>query len=142
MPIIKKKPIKSTNRQRKNNILLVEDDTFISGMYIAKMTLAKFDVTLATNGLEALALAKKTKPALILLDVIMPKLDGFGVLRELKKNRNLAKIPVILLTNLNDQGSVEKAKLFKVEDYLVKAHFRPDEVVAKIRQVLKKQPKG
>jgi DNA-binding response OmpR family regulator len=141
MPTKKKKPVASNSRRSQANILLVEDDTFLSGMYITKLTLAKLSVTLATNGLEALTMVKKIKPSLILLDVMIPKLDGFGVLRELNKNRSLGKIPVILLTNLSDQNSIEKAKMFKVSDYLVKAQYRPDEVIEKVRQILKKQPK-
>ncbi|MFA6198443.1 MAG: response regulator [Patescibacteria group bacterium] len=138
MPNKSKKTVKLPSRQSKKNILLVEDDTFLSGMYITKLTLAKFDVTLATDGIQALAVAKQAKPSLILLDVMIPKLDGFGVLRELKKNRNLGNIPVILLTNLSDQVSIEKAKTYQVADYLVKVHYRPDEVIEKVRQVLKK----
>jgi DNA-binding response OmpR family regulator len=142
MKIIKNRPVASRSRKQPKHILLVEDDTFLSGMYVTKLTLAKLDVTLATNGIEALAKARQFRPNLIMLDVMIPKLDGFGVLRELKKSRILSKIPVILLTNLSDQISYDKAKTYKVADYLIKAQYRPDEVIGKVRQILKSQPKS
>ncbi len=122
----------------KRKILLVEDDTFISGMYIAKLALENFDVLLATDGEMGLEFARKQKPDLILLDLMLPKLDGYGVLKVLKKSPALAKIPVILLTNLNQQESIDKARKYQIEDYLIKAHFMPSEVIEKVKVVLRK----
>lgn len=121
-------------------ILLVEDDAILVEMYEAKFTLEGHDVSIATNGEECLKLLKEFQPELILLDILMPKLNGFHVLKEIKKQPGLRQIPVILLTNLG-QAEVdmnqELAKALGVSDYLIKSHHTPDEVVAKAVKVLK-----
>jgi CheY-like chemotaxis protein len=81
-------------------ILLVEDDTILVEMYQAKFELEGHEVSVATNGEECLAILKEFQPELILLDILMPKLNGFHVLKEIKKQPDLRQIPVILLTNL------------------------------------------
>ncbi len=121
-------------------ILLVEDDTILVEMYQAKFELEGHDVSVATNGEECLAILKEFHPELILLDILMPKLNGFHVLKEIKKQPELRQIPVILLTNLG-QAEVdmnqELAKALGVNDYLIKSHHTPDEVVQKAVKVLK-----
>ncbi|MDB5178459.1 MAG: hypothetical protein JWN01_402 [Patescibacteria group bacterium] len=121
-------------------ILLVEDDTILVEMYQAKFELEGHEVRVATNGEECLAVLKEFQPELILLDILMPKLNGFHVLKEIKKQPDLRQIPVILLTNLG-QAEVdmnqELAKALGVNDYLIKSHHTPDEVVAKAVKVLK-----
>ncbi len=131
----------AANKTRKWKILLIEDDTFLSGMYIAKMSLEDFNVLLAIDGEEGLELAKKHKPDLILLDLLLPKIDGYTVLKTLKKNRALASIPVVLLTNLNQQTDINKAMKYQIEDYLIKAHFMPSEVIEKVKKILRKKGK-
>ncbi|HEX3081873.1 MAG TPA: response regulator [Candidatus Saccharimonadia bacterium] len=120
-------------------ILLVEDDTILVEMYQAKFELEGHDVRVATNGEECLAILKDYVPELILLDILMPKLNGFHVLKEIKKQPNLRQIPIILLTNLG-QAEVdmnqELAKALGVNDYLIKSHHTPDEVVNKVVKVL------
>ena len=81
-------------------------------------------------------MAKKKKPDIILLDVLMPKMDGFTVLENLKKDKNLAQIPVILLTNLGQKDDVEKGLELGAVDYLIKAHFKPSETVDKVKDIL------
>lgn len=117
-------------------ILLVEDDNFLGNIYKTKFEMEKFKVVVATDGLEGLEMAKKKKPDIILLDVLMPKMDGFEVLENLKKDKNLAKIPVILLTNLGQKDDVVKGLELGAVDYLIKAHFKPSETVDKIKNVL------
>lgn len=120
-------------------ILLVEDDTILVEMYQAKFELEGHQVSVATNGEECLAILKDFQPELILLDILMPKLNGFHVLKEIKKQPDLRQIPVILLTNLG-QAEVdmnqELAKALGVNDYLIKSHHTPDEVVQKAVKVL------
>ncbi len=120
-------------------ILLVEDDTILVEMYQAKFELEGHEVHVATNGEECLAMLKDLHPELILLDILMPKLNGFHVLKEIKKQPDLRQIPVILLTNLG-QAEVdmnqELAKALGVNDYLIKSHHTPDEVVHKVVKVL------
>ena len=121
-------------------ILLVEDDAILVEMYQAKFELEGHDVRVATNGEECLAVLKEFRPELILLDILMPKLNGFHVLKEIKKQPEMRQIPVILLTNLG-QAEVdmnqELAKALGVNDYLIKSHHTPDEVVQKAVKVLK-----
>ena len=121
-------------------ILLVEDDAILVEMYQAKFELEGHDVQIATNGEECLRILEEFEPELILLDILMPKLNGFHVLKEIKKKPDLRQIPVILLTNLG-QAEVdmnqELAKALGVNDYLIKSHHTPDEVVTKAVKVLK-----
>jgi len=119
-------------------ILIVEDDPFLSEMYSTKLVQEKFDVDFAVDGKEAVKKARETKPDLILLDIVLPKMDGFEVLQEIKKDPELRNIQIIALTNLGQKEEVEKGLKLGADDYIVKAHFTPTEVINKIKQVIKK----
>lgn len=108
------------------------------GMYATKFELENFKVVMAEDGEKAVRAAAKELPAIILLDIILPKLNGFEVLRQLKANKLTAKIPVILLTNLSQKDEIEQGLSMGADDYLIKAHFMPSEVVEKIKKVLQK----
>jgi DNA-binding response OmpR family regulator len=127
----------SANNRTKQTILLVEDDTFLAGMYVTKLTMEHFDVELAGDGQAGLEKVKKIKPSLILLDVLLPKMDGFEVLRAIKSDPESRDIPVILLTNLGQKSDVLRGLDLGAADYLIKAHFMPSEVVEKIKQQLR-----
>jgi DNA-binding response OmpR family regulator len=122
----------------KIKILLVEDDSFLLGMYATKFEMEDFKVVMAEDGEKAVRLAAKEMPDIILLDIILPKVNGFEVLRQIKDNRMTAAIPVILLTNLSQKDEIEQGLKMGAEDYLIKAHFMPSEVVDKIKKVLNK----
>lgn len=122
---------------KKKTILLVEDDTFLAGMYVTKLELEGFRVLLASDGEQAIAQAKKEIPNIILLDIVLPKKSGFEVLEEIKKNAATKKIPVVLLTNLGQKEDVQKGLKLGATDYLIKAHFMPSEVVAKVKRLVK-----
>lgn len=121
----------------KIKVLIVDDDAFLSGIYATKLELEGFAVVSARDGEEGLKAALKEKPDLILLDVLMPKLDGFEVLKRLKADDSVKDTPVIMLTNLGQKEDVEKGLSDGAVDYLIKAHFVPAEAVAKIKKVLK-----
>lgn len=121
----------------KQKVLIVDDDVFLSGIYATKLELEGFEVDMAHDGEEGLKAAAKSKPDIILLDVLMPKLDGFETLKRLKADADLKDVPVIMLTNLGQKEDVEKGLHEGAEDYLIKAHFVPSEAVEKIRAVLK-----
>lgn len=123
----------------KQKVLIVDDDVFLSGIYATKLDLEGFEVETARDGEEGLKVAAKSKPDIILLDVLMPKLDGFETLKRLKADPDLKDVPVIMLTNLGQKEDVEKGLQEGAEDYLIKAHFVPSEAVEKIRAVLKKK---
>ncbi len=125
----------TTSHQR---LLLVEDDTFLAGMYVTKLSMEGFETELATDGKVGLEKAKKIKPDLILLDILLPKMNGFDVLREIKKDPETKDIPVILLTNLGQKSDVVQGLDLGAVDYLIKAHFMPSEVVEKIKGVLQR----
>jgi len=120
----------------KIKILLIEDDAFLLSMYAAKFELENFKTLAVDNGEKGLELAKKELPDVILLDIMLPEMDGFEVLREIKNNEALRATMVILLTNLSQREEVEKGLALGAEDFLVKAHFTPSEVVEKVKQKL------
>jgi DNA-binding response OmpR family regulator len=120
----------------KAHILLVEDDVFLSNIYQKKFEMEGFKISTADNGEKGLADAKRKKPDIILLDVLLPKLDGFAVLEKLKEDPATKEIPVILLTNLGQKDDVEKGLESGAADYLIKAHFKPSEVVDKVKKIL------
>ncbi len=120
-------------------ILLVEDDAILVEMYQAKFELEGYTIEVATNGEESLAILATSKPDLILLDILMPKINGFHVLKEIKKQPQLRNIPVIFLTNLGEAEvdmNQELAQALGVHDYLIKSHHTPDEVVEKVVRAL------
>ena len=129
-------PSKVSNEGGKISVLVVEDDVFLSGIYQKKFEMENFKVFTADNGEKAIIEAKKKKPDIILLDILLPKLDGFAVLEKLKSDPEVKDIPVILLTNLGQKDDVEKGLEAGAADYLIKAHFKPSEVVEKVRTVL------
>ncbi len=122
--------------KNKKKILLVDDDPLLTKLYQSKLTQEGYEVFFAHNGLDGLALAKEKMPDLVLLDVMMPKMDGIDTLKELKKDPSTKKIPVVMLTNLGDnEYHVEGAKLLGAEEYLMKSNtdlHQLQEVVTRI----------
>lgn len=121
---------------KKIKILLIEDDPFLSSMYSTKFELENFIVFSGDDGRKGLNLAMSEIPDIILLDIMMPVMNGFEVLENLKKDDLTKNIPVILLTNLNQKDDIERGLAMGANDYLIKAHFMPSEVVDKIRKVM------
>ena len=117
-------------------VLIVEDDPFLSEMYATKLAESGFKVELAEDGEKALEKIAEVKPDLVLLDIVLPKMDGFVVLKKMKKDAALKDTKVIVLTNLGQKEEVQKGMDLGAEDYIIKAHFTPSEVVAKIKKVL------
>lgn len=122
----------------KIKILIVEDERTLLEMYKIKFENENFEVFLADNGETGIEIAKNDKPDLIMLDIMMPKMDGFAALKELKDDAKTKKIPVIMLTNLGQEEDLEKGKKFGAADYIIKANSTPAQVVDKVRKVLKK----
>ncbi|PIR13808.1 response regulator [Candidatus Falkowbacteria bacterium CG11_big_fil_rev_8_21_14_0_20_39_10] len=119
-------------------ILLIEDDPFLLNMYTTKFELENFKVVTAEDGEKGLKLASQELPDIVLLDIMLPKMDGYEVLKALKADEKTKAIPVILLTNLSQKDEVKQGMTLGAEDYLIKAHFMPSEVVKKIKDVVKK----
>lgn len=118
-------------------ILLIEDDPFISQLYLDKFSKLNYEIEVVRDGFESLEILKKYKPDFILLDIVMPKMDGFEVLKYIKKDSELKKIPVLMLTNLGNKEDIDKAMSLGAESYIIKSHFTPAEVVDKVNILLK-----
>ncbi len=118
-------------------ILIIEDDKFLRELISRKISDEGFDVAEAVDGEEGVKKVKTEKPDLILLDLILPGIDGFEVLSRAKEDLNSASIPVIILSNLGQKEEVEKGLKLGAVDYLIKAHFTPGEIVEKIKAILK-----
>jgi len=118
------------------NILIIEDDVFLADLYKTKFILEGFKVTVAYDGERGRDAAIKDCPDIILLDLVLPKINGFDILKEVKSNSKSKNIPVILLTNLSQKADVEKGLKLGADDYLIKAHFMPSEVVEKIKKLI------
>ena len=117
-------------------ILIVEDDNAILEMYNLKFKEENFNILTAMDGLDGLEIARKELPAIILLDIMMPKMDGFAVLTELKNDPKTKGIPVLMLSNLGQQADIEKGKNLGETDYIVKASMTPTQVVEKVKSYL------
>jgi len=118
-------------------ILIIEDDKFLRELIAQKLIKEDFEVSEAMDGEEGIKKIKEEKPDLILLDLILPGIDGFEVLSQMKKEPALAPIPVIILSNLGQKDDVEKGLKMGAIDYLIKAHFTPGEIIDKIKVALK-----
>lgn len=124
-----------------SKILIVEDDKFLRDLIIKKLKMEGFEIIFAIEGEEALKKIKEDRPDLILLDLILPGIDGFEVLRQVKSDssESIKKIPVIILSNLGQRDDVEKGINLGAVDFLIKAHFTPGEIVDKIKEILGKK---
>ena len=122
-------------------VLIVDDDEFLLEMYALKFKESGFIIEVAKNGEEAVQKAKEVSPDVILLDVVMPKMDGFDVLRVLRKENIASKAIVLILTNLGQKDDFDRGMKLGATDYIVKAHYTPSEVVKKVQSLLKKNKK-
>jgi len=122
--------------EKKHKILVVEDDPILNMMYRTKLESEGYEVVIAENGCQALLLAN-SEIELVILDVIIPQLDGFSVLAELKKNNETKKIPVIMLTNLGTEEDRKKGEALGAADYLLKVNLIPEQVSEVIKKYLK-----
>jgi DNA-binding response OmpR family regulator len=125
----------------RNKILLVEDSKVVQQMYRNKLTFEQFNVLTADNGMEAIKILSQEKPDIILLDLMMPIMDGYKVLQVVKTDPRLANIPVLVFSAKGQSEEVEKALNLGAAGYIVKATTKPNEVVDQIRKVLSQKPK-
>src|SRR3989344_5514735 len=122
-------------------VLIVDDDEFLLEMYALKFKECGFEVNTAKDGADAVKKAKECRPDVILMDVVMPKMDGFDLLRTLKKDHMAPDTITLVLTNLGQKEDVEKGMRLGATDYIIKAHFTPSEVVRRVEGLLaKKKP--
>lgn len=123
----------------KGIVLVVEDDSFLRKLLVEKLRREGFNTAEAAGGKEALEYLQQESPLIMLLDLVMPGIDGFQVLQEMKKNPANKNIPVIVLSNLGEQDNIDRARSLGAEDYLIKAHFILDEIVSKVSELIAKR---
>jgi len=120
----------------KKNILIIEDDEFFRELLRKKLLTIGFSIIEAANGEEGIDLTKQKKPDLIILDLLLPNIDGFEVLSKVKADTNTSSIPVIIVSNLGQQEDVERGLKLGASDYMIKSQFDIDSIVTKIKGVL------
>lgn len=119
--------------QTKKKLLLIEDDKMIAQMYTVKLEQEGFEVVNAFDGKDGIKKAIESQPDIILLDIIMPQMDGFAVLEQLKNKIDFEKVPVIMLTNLGQELDIKRGFELGAVEYLVKANYTPSQIVEKIK---------
>ena len=118
-------------------ILIIEDDKFLRELIAQKLVKEGYDIAEAVDGEKGIKAVGEEKPDLVLLDLVLPGIDGFEVLARIKGDSEIAQTPVIILSNLGQKDDIEKGLKMGAVDYLIKAHFTPAEIIEKIRIVLK-----
>ena len=119
------------------SILLVEDDPFLIDIYSTKLKESGFSVEVASDGESALRKVKEKEPDLVILDIVLPQLDGWEILRQIKSDPKLKNIKIIILSNLGQKEEVERGVELGAVKYLIKAHYTPSEVVEEVKKILK-----
>lgn len=122
----------------KQKILIIEDDRFIAKMYQTKLGLEGFTVEVAENGAQGVEKIKSFGPDLVLLDIIMPEMDGFGVLEAIRDDDSINSTPVMVMSNLAQEDHLKRAKALGAKDYLVKSQLTPMDVVKRIKEMVAK----
>jgi len=115
-------------------ILLIEDEKIMIDLLSKKLIQEGYEVAVAENGQDGLRMIKESKPNLILLDVIMPRMGGFEVMEEINKDEELKKIPIIIVSNSGQPVELDRAKKLGAKDWLIKTEFNPQEVIDKIKK--------
>lgn len=117
-------------------VLIVEDDNFLRGLSAGKLSDEGYKVSTATNGEEAIKVATEEKPMIILLDLLLPNVDGFTALESIRKVEGLEKTPVIVFSNLGEEKDVVRAKELGATEFMIKSNFTLDELVEKIKSII------
>lgn len=133
--------VKQDNGSDKNKsikILIIEDDKFLRDLCVKKFDQMGFNVDFTGDGLEGMKKIINNKPNLVLLDIIIPGIEGFDLLKKIRahKDKTVAKIPVIVLSNLGQESDIGKAMSLGANEYIVKAHFNIDDIANKIKKYL------
>ncbi len=122
----------------KCKILIIEDETALLYALKAELSQNNFEVLTAVDGEKGLEAIEQEKPNVVILDLLLPGIDGFEILRRTKKNPATKNIPIIVITNLGDKESFEKGKKLGADDYLVKTDYSLEEVIKKLNNLIEK----
>jgi len=123
-------------------ILIVEDDNFLRDLLARKLSQENCQFIAAIDGENALKLMSEDKPSIVLLDLILPGIDGFEVLTQIKQNDSIKDVPVVILSNLGQDSDIQRAKELGADDFLIKANFSIDEVISKIKELVSSRAAG
>ena len=123
--------------KKKKFVLVVEDDAYYSKIYKEKIAKEGFDVATAADGAEGLEIVKKRIPDLVILDILMPKMDGFDFLQKIRQNKKLKNLKVLVMTNLDQKADVSKAFELGAKHYFVKSDISIDELMNKVKEGVK-----
>lgn len=137
--VVKVKKALGEKQDLGQKILIIEDDKFLRDLIAKKLYEEGYSTLSATDGEEGLQSIKQKKPDLVLLDILLPSMSGWEVLNKAKADPEVSKIPILLLTNLGEKEDVEKGLKLGAEDYIIKAHFTPNEIIEKVEKCLKKE---
>ena len=124
-------------KNQPKKILVVEDDSLLSKVLAESLKNEGFEVMVVDNGNDVMAVAAKFSPQLVLLDLVIPGIDGFAVLKELKGDDKTKAIPVIVLSNLDEIGDVKSVKALGAEEYFIKANTEMKRIIDYIKKLLK-----
>jgi len=127
--------------ENKGKILIIEDDRYISKMYQLKLSLEGYDVQVAENGRIGVEKTKEFMPDIILLDILMPELDGFEVLSIVKSDDHTKDTPVLIMSNLGQEDHIQKGMALGAIGYIVKSQYTPSKVVETIKDTIAKRKK-
>ena len=128
--------VNKTTSNGMKKILLIEDDFFLIDLYATKLKESGFKVDVVKNGASAVKRIKEVKPDLILLDIILPEIDGWDILKSIHNDKKLKNIKVLILSNLGQKDEVEKGMRMGAVKYLIKAYYTPGEVVKEIKKLI------
>lgn len=120
-------------------VLLIEDDPFLIDVYETKLKKSGYKVEVVEKGDLAFEKIKSTNPNLILLDIVLPKMDGWEILKKIKKEEETKNCKVVILSNLGQKEEVDKGLKMGAEKYFIKAHYTPEEIIKKIDKLLNGQ---
>jgi len=120
-------------------ILIIEDDSFLRELLAKKLTANGFKVGQTADGQGALSYLKEQKPDLIILDLLLPKIDGFEVLSKIKNDPQTSSIPILILSNLAHKEEIERGFKLGALDFLIKSQYTPEEIVVKVKEILEKK---
>jgi len=134
----KEVPVSSGSRGGQKKVLVVEDDKFLRELFVRKLFNEGFDVESAIDSVQVFEILAKKKPEVVLLDLILPGVNGFEILAQIKKDNNLKDIPVMVISNLGQKEDVDRALDLGAADFLIKANYTLDEIITRVLIVLEK----
>jgi two-component system, chemotaxis family, chemotaxis protein CheY len=120
-------------------ILIIEDEIILRNLLEKKFKQEGYEVTVAVDGEDGIEKMRENKPDLIVLDIIMPRLDGFGVMEKMKEDDNLKDIYIMIVSNSGQPVELDRARRLGARDWLIKTDFDPQEVISKVSKILCQQ---